>query len=231
VSALLGLGATGPTAVVCDCANQVYGPNQPVLVDGSCTTVSDSNHPVLTWEWDFNYQASTGFTPTATGARATLAAGFPAAGTRPVALRVTDDATPGNQSLAVCNVTVAPAPHCPHPNAGGVNAADYPGQTWLPARTYHASLNVPLQYDATGSFDPDGDPLTYEWDFHARSVFTADVTGATPTYTFSVPGVYPLAVRVTDHPSGGTACSRVDYATVWVGLAPPGWLGVMDGLP
>ena len=40
-----------------------------------------------------------------------------------------------------------------------------------------------MPLDASGSFDPDADPLTYSWDINGDGVF-GDATGATPTLSW-----------------------------------------------
>jgi hypothetical protein len=63
----------------------------------------------------------------------------------------------------------------------------------------------PLALDATDSFDPDGDPLTYAWDLNGDGQFT-DATGATPVVTWADlislgiddDGTFSVSVRVDD---------------------------------
>jgi hypothetical protein len=58
--------------------------------------------------------------------------------------------------------------------------------------------------NGAGSSDPDGDLLTYAWDFDADGAFD-DATGSAPTFNLvGQDGVFPIALRVTD-PSGLTA--------------------------
>ena len=54
---------------------------------------------------------------------------------------------------------------------------------------------APLEvaFDASGSSDPNGDALTYTWDFKDGS----GATGATPTHSFSA-GTYEVALTVSD---------------------------------
>ncbi len=49
-------------------------------------------------------------------------------------------------------------------------------------------------FDGALSFDPEGDPLTYHWDFGDGA--TAD--GAGPTHSYALPGVYRVRLTVAD---------------------------------
>jgi hypothetical protein len=49
-------------------------------------------------------------------------------------------------------------------------------------------------FDGTGSSDPDGDTLTYEWDFGDSHTGT----GATPSHTYAVAGIYDVCLTVND---------------------------------
>jgi glucose/arabinose dehydrogenase/PKD repeat protein len=73
-----------------------------------------------------------------------------------------------------------------------------------------------VAFDGTSSSDPDGDALTYAWDLDADGAFD-DSTAATATYTYTQPGTYPAALRVTD-PSGA---SGTDTVTITPGNTPP----------
>jgi PKD repeat protein len=61
------------------------------------------------------------------------------------------------------------------------------------------SGDAPLEvdFDGTGSSDADpGDTLTYAWDFTDNG--SVDATSATPTHTYTTPGVYTARLTVTD---------------------------------
>lgn len=75
--------------------------------------------------------------------------------------------------------------------------------------------------DASGSSDPDGNPLTYAWDLDGDGAFD-DATGATVAFGAGLPpGYYTVAVQVSDG-----AESDVDEAVVTIttpnGKMPPG---------
>ena len=74
-----------------------------------------------------------------------------------------------------------------------------------------------VQFDATGSSHPDPmETLSYSWDLNGDGTF-GDSTMAQPSYTYTVPGSYPVRVRVTDtHGGSDTATVPVDVAN-----APP----------
>ncbi len=76
---------------------------------------------------------------------------------------------------------------------------------------------VPLtvQLSATGSSDPDGDAITFEWDFDADGV--VDSTDPSPTTTFSTVGKKAPAVRVVD----ATGRSSTAAVVIVAGNLPP----------
>ncbi|GEM_PF-899435 len=57
-------------------------------------------------------------------------------------------------------------------------------------------LPLTVQFDGGGSTDPDGDPLTYEWDFDSDG--TPDSTAASPAHTYTVAGAYSARLTVRD---------------------------------
>ncbi len=82
---------------------------------------------------------------------------------------------------------------------------------------YLTQEGTDVALDATGSSDPDGDPLTYEWDFDADGSFD-DATGPTPTFDLvGQDGAFTVSVRVTDD----DGAFDVDSSTVTVTNVAP----------
>ena len=63
-----------------------------------------------------------------------------------------------------------------------------------PASGTTAPLTV--QFSSAGTMDPNGDRLSYAWDFQSDG--TVDSTQANPTFTYTARGVYEATLRVTD---------------------------------
>jgi PKD repeat protein len=73
-----------------------------------------------------------------------------------------------------------------------------------------------VQFDGTGSTDPDGDPLTYSWDLNGDGTF-GDSTSAIPSFTYTQNGRFDVTLRVSDGRGGlGT-----DQVTILVGSGGP----------
>jgi len=68
----------------------------------------------------------------------------------------------------------------------------------------------PVSFDASGSSDPDGDPLTYAWDFDG--VGTA--TGVSPAFTFATGGDKTVTLTVTD-PAGASDATSRTVSVAW----------------
>ncbi|RMH69715.1 MAG: PKD domain-containing protein [Gemmatimonadetes bacterium] len=77
-------------------------------------------------------------------------------------------------------------------------------------------LGQSIFFDASGSFDPDGELFNYIWDFGDG---TAPVEELSPTYTYAAPGVYHVVLTVQDNSE--TPCAiDTDTATITVESAP-----------
>jgi hypothetical protein len=68
-----------------------------------------------------------------------------------------------------------------------------------------ARVGSPVQFDASGSRDLDGDPLTYTWDFGDG----ATGSGLQPTHVYAAVGAYTATVSVSDGSAVTTASETV----------------------
>lgn len=227
-----GVTTIPPQAAICNCT-ATWRASMDITLDGSCSVEPDGSRHIVKWDWDWNYDGKTfvqsldsyGFG--VTGQQATIPGGFstytesadgtPNGTTHPIALRVSDDnpaSLGGSQtSIATCNVIVKPPPNCPQVVIGG---------------PYYGAPGVPVSLDGSKSFDVDGDPLAFAWDFQNKSPETfVDAAGPKATVTFNRDGVYPIGLQVTDDPAANVtpysapACVKTAYTTVTIGVQPP----------
>ncbi len=79
--------------------------------------------------------------------------------------------------------------------------------------------DLTIDFDTTGSRDPDGDPLAYEWDFdYDGQSFQADATGPAPSHAYAAAGKKTAALRATDD----KGLSDTATVEVYPGDTPPG---------
>lgn len=114
----------------------------------------------------------------------------------------------------------------PVPGAGSVRrlhhyAGNQPPVADLVADQTYGDAPLTVTLDASGSRDPDGDPVSFAWDTDGDGVFD-DGTGATVQVTYTDPdrNVTP-AVQVTDEPATGEPASARAALTVYPGDHPP----------
>lgn len=119
-----------------------------------------------------------------------LSPGFSEAGNYSVSVRVSDGSLTDTKFLLV---TVDAANRCP---------------VAIPGGPYSGNVGVPVAFDGTASTDPDGDVLTYAWDFDASDGVGTDATGPTVSHAYGVAGTFTVTLTVTDNavpPCGNTA--------------------------
>lgn len=197
-----GVSVIPPEAVICDCDGGFeYNPNQDIPLDGTCSYHPDGAREIVLYEWDFDYDGAT-FDVDAVGPQVTIVDGYPATGLYTVALRVTDDNPFEPQTeLVTCDINITEDPTCPNADAGG---------------PYDGFVGMPVTVDGSGSWDPDGDIVDYEWDLDNDGQFD-DAFTVTAEWTWNIPGIYTIALLVRD----ANGCEDIDYATVDVGNHAP----------
>lgn len=109
----------------------------------------------------------------------------------------------------------------PPPPSGGGTQNSVPTANAGPDQISEVGLLITL--DGTGSSDPDGDTITYAWEFESKpsdsQVSLSDGSAQNPTFTADVIGDYVVNLVVSD----GTASSDPDTVTVQISAAnqPP----------
>lgn len=78
-------------------------------------------------------------------------------------------------------------------NDGGGGSANR-APVAVPGGPYASEINQVVQFDGSGSSDPDGDALTYAWDFGDGGTSTA----AMPTHSYSAEGNFTVTLQVKD---------------------------------
>ncbi|MCC5804737.1 MAG: PKD domain-containing protein [Opitutales bacterium] len=165
------VGNSEPTARIA-LSESIVLPGVEVTLDGSGS--SDPDGDPLTYEWTL------GDGRTLTGEVVT--ASWPDEATFPITLRVTDPA--GNVNVARTSIQVEnqpPVAHFSFDSLGGF-------------------VPFTVNFDASDSFDPEGEPLLYEWNFRDG---TPVVQTSEPfiSHEFTTPGDFDVRLTVYD-PAG-----------------------------
>jgi PKD repeat protein/glucose/arabinose dehydrogenase len=85
-----------------------------------------------------------------------------------------------------------------------------------------------VNFDGSGSSDPDNDPITYSWDLNGDGTF-GDSTAQKPSYTYTSAGTYNAVLKVTDSHGSTTTSAPVTIVatsggTATFGTTTPGTL-------
>ena len=152
-----------------------------ISFDGSGS--SDSDGSIVSYAWDFGDNG--------TGAGVTPTHAYSSAGTFTVALTITDDGGATDTQTTTATITARPLP--PIADAGG---------------PYSTVVGSPISLDGNGSSDPDGNIVTYAWDFGDGGT----AAGVAPTHIYSVDGTFTVTLTVTD--SDGLSSSDTALAAI-----------------
>ena len=180
-------GATDSTTKIITVTEMVTGtPNQspiasftanptsgvvPLNISFNASNSSDSDGSIINYQWDFKDGN--------TGSGEIINHTFSSTGSYNVKLTVTDDKGATDSTTKTITVTEPP------------NQSPIASFTASPT-----SGVVPLEvfFDASGSYDPDGNIVSYEWDFKDGNTGS----GETINHTFSSTGSYNVKLTVTD---------------------------------
>jgi PKD repeat protein len=183
--------------------------NNSMVFDG--TRSFDPNGDNLTFEWDFDDRD--GLTAGGDAQGAVVNWTYTAAGLFNITMIVSDgsasDSDRTNAILLADNGTVIPGVNVPPvANAGGDKLVE---------------VDETAHFDANGSFDLDGDALTFEWDmsYVRGDGFHAEANGQQVDWVYHEAGLYNVSLRVTDGKAEDT-----DTVRVYVSEGGPGVPGV-----
>jgi PKD repeat protein len=140
-----------------------------IQFDGSGST--DADNDPLTYGWDFgDGTLADGAMPTHT---------YVAAGVYEVRLVVNDGQADSEPSVTTATITEPVANLAPVANPGG---------------PYTGTTGQAVAFDGSASADPNGDPLTYIWDFGDGAMGD----GVAPSHTYAAAGRYEVTLVVND---------------------------------
>jgi hypothetical protein len=75
---------------------------------------------------------------------------------------------------------------------------------------YFGEINSPVSFDGTGSSDPEGDALTFDWDFGDGNISIDE----SPSHTYTTTGTFEVCLTVDD----GTGAEDTDCTTATISL-------------
>jgi PKD repeat protein len=161
-------------------------------------TGSDPDGDALTFTKGTGPAFMTVTTTNATSGNIHLAPGAATAGTYAASVVASDGSLTDTESFVI---TVSPAAgnQAPVADAGG---------------PYSGTVGVAVTFSGAGSTDPDGDALTYAWDFDATNGIQVEATGVSPQHTYGAPGTYTVTLTVSD---GTLSDSDTAIATITAG--------------
>jgi len=105
---------------------------------------------------------------------------------------------------------------------GSVPPENNPPTAVASATPVTGDVSLVVNFDGTGSSDPDSDPLSYTWNYDDG---TANGTGSTPTHTFTAAGTYNVLLTVDD----GNGGSDTDTVTITVNSTGGGTASIVNG--
>lgn len=114
-----------------------------------------------------------------------------------------------------CEVTAVDVPHDNYPFAlvAGISPNESPVAD--ANGPYSGAVDSPITFDASGSHDPDGDIVSYEWDWDSDGNFDESTDSDTITHTWIEPYSGAIVLRVKDN-EGATSTDST-YVEVGAG--------------
>lgn len=143
----------------------------PLAVSFNASQSSDPNNDALTYSWDFGDGTS--------GSGASVSHTYTVQGTYVAELTVSDGELTDATSISIF---------------AGVEPVNNPPIAVLSANPVSGDAPLLVTFDASGSSDPNGDAITYNWDFGDGST----ASGITIDHTFTTDGLFRVILTVSD---------------------------------
>jgi PKD repeat protein len=143
----------------------------PLTVAFDASQSTDSNGDALTYSWDFGDGS--------TDNGVTVSHTYTVQGSYVAELTVSDGELSDVASIII---------------SAGIEPVNEAPEAAVSASTMTGDAPLVVSFDASGSSDPNGDALTYTWDFGDGST----ATGVTVDHTFSEAGTYTVSLVVSD---------------------------------
>ena len=153
----------------------------PLTVSFDGTGSSDAEGGIVSYSWDFGDGT--------TGSGANISHTFSQEGTYIVTLTVSDSELTGSTTETIT-----------------VSEPNTPPVASFTATPMSGEAPLTVSFEATGSFDPNGDPLTYAWDFGDGNFDS----GLTAENIYVDPGTYTVILTVNDGQLSSTSSIDVD---------------------
>ncbi len=145
---------------------------------------SDADGQIVLYEWDFEGDGVFDFSSTNTGSTSYT---YSSPGTYDAVFRVTDD--DGLTATASATATAVRAGPPGSPTATITS----------PGSPINCNAPCSVSFNGTGS-DSDGTIAQYEWDLDGDGIYdVSSPTSASANFTYTAPGLYVVAFRVTDN--------------------------------
>ncbi len=189
---------TRPKAIITAPLPNVYNVSTPIAFDGTGVDLDDDP---LTGKWNFG-DGTTSSIPVTTHS-------YAREGTYYIRWTVTDG-TANNTARTVIYVGEVPTPE--------INRR--PSAVIIASRT-NISEGETIRFSASNSSDPDGDLLTYEWDFDLSNGLQTQSTEENVTWQFNNSGTYTVTLQVRDGKVGGWDIARVEVSVNVLPNDPP----------
>ena len=162
-----------------------YSGTLNVAIAFSGAASSDPDGSIASYAWNFGDGL--------TGSGATPSHTYAGVGTYTVTLTVTDNGGLTNSATTTATVSTGSTPQAPIARPGG---------------PYSGTVNATVSFDGSGSSDPDGRVVSYDWRFGDGGT----ASGAQALHAYTTAGTYTVTLTVTD--DAGLTASATTTATV-----------------